>query len=80
MPLSAYAIIMESSSSTTVTANDATNLSTIQSGIQELHGHRSNISDADSSIGILFNKINELTEFENGVLVEQSVRLSPREG
>ena len=70
--LSVNAIIMESSSSTTVTANDATNLSTIQSGIQELHGHLSNISDADSSIGILFNKINELTEFENGALVEQS--------
>ena len=49
--------------------NNTTHVSTIQNEIQELHGH---LSDTDSSVGILLNKINELTEFENGMVVEQS--------
>ena len=52
--------------------NNTTHVSTIQNEIQELHGHLSNICDTNSSVGILLNKINELTEFENGMVVEQS--------
>ena len=52
--------------------NNTTHVSTIQNEIQELHGHLSNICDTNSSVGILLNKITELTEFENGMVVEQS--------